>query len=186
MQTTNNEFTINLNGPRKQVEVGKSKTTQPIQNTEAIEAKNKLKSIYGVCIKLLKTISTKLMNNEIDYFTEYDNYTALIEPLSELGIINNEIPVDEDEFYNNPPSCFIDLVIIVISIIRMIPLYKEITVEDITLQDDKSKNIAGKLFTLYLSFENLNFDKHSMSVFIPTQKEFSSLLCIDNVPILSK
>lgn len=185
MQTVNNEFTINLNGPRKQVEVGKSKTTQPIQNTEAIEAKNKLKNIYGVCIKLLKTISTKLMDNEIDYFTEYDNYTELIAPLSELGIINNEIPVGEDTFYDNPPSCFVDLVIIVLYIIKFLPVNKEMTLDDVTM-DNEDKTVAGHLLTIYLSFESMNFDKHAVSVFIPTQEGLSTLLCIDNIPVLGQ
>ena len=185
MQSSKNEFTINLNGPRKQVEVGKSKSTQSSSNTESIEAKNKLKSIYSACIKLLKTISTKLMNDELDYFTEYDNYTELIKPLSELGIINNEIPVRDDVFYENSPSCFVDLATIVLYIIKFLPVNKEMTLDDVTM-DNENKTVAGHLLTIYLSFESMNFDKHAVSVFIPTQQGLSTLLCIDNIPVLGQ
>ena len=182
METT---FNIDLNKSRMQSEFGK---TNPNSDSykDSIEAKDKLKKINGACKTVLKTIATRLLNNDFDYFTEYDNYVEIIKPLDDLGIINKEIPVSEDIFYKNPPSCFIDLAIIVMCIMDFLPLKNTITKENITLDDNKDKAIAGKLFTVYLSFEQLNFDKHSVSVFIPTQNSFASLLCIDNVPILSR
>lgn len=122
-----------------------------------------------------------------DFFSDFNNYISIAKKLNELKMLSKEVPMDEDGFNENPPDCWMKIIITIFVALYSFPDNSGIYCDVITSADVESnaqRKPIGTYFSTILRLEAYDWNEHKVDVYIPNKDGERMLFLVDDEPAL--
>lgn len=177
-KTEGNKTIIKLKVPHDKIDYAGQ-----IVNSEIESIKNTIKS----ALKILTIAGLADDNTSEDFFSSFENYRLITEKLESLKILSKNIPMDKESFNNNPPDCWMKIIISIFISLYSFPDNGNVYCDSLTMSEvknDSERKVVGNYFTTILRLESYDWNEHKVDLFIPNEIGSRIIFIIDEEPVL--
>ena len=153
------------------------------------EKQTELERIRSDSLSALKIITmSSISGDEISdaFFSDYSNFSTIVERLKYIHIADDTLSVSEDDFLKNPFDCWMKVVLILFVSLYSFADHNGIECDVITStaqnaqEDMKPFSGVGNYFSMVLRLELLDWSYHKVDLFVPSEKGGRMIFIIDN------
>ena len=188
LEQTPQKTTLLLKVPSRSNEMEPSSISDVTQKqvTENSVSENCREKLFSA-LKII-TIATFVDDDDSDdFFSDFNNYISIAKKLNELKMLSKEVPMDEDGFNENPPDCWMKIIITIFVALYSFPDNSRIYCDVITSADVESnaqRKPIGTYFSTILRLEAYDWNEHKVDVYIPNKNGERMLFLVDDEPAL--
>lgn len=154
-----------------------------ISNSEIENAKNKILS----ALKIITIAGLADDETSEDFFSSFDNYRIITTKLKSLKILSENIPMEEESFFKNPPDCWMKVIIAIFVSLYSFPDNNKVYCDSLTMSESKNnseRKVVGTYLTTMLRLEAYDWNEHKVDLFIPNEIGDRVIFIIDEEPAL--
>ena len=156
------------------------------QVTENSVSKNLRETLFST-LKIIVIATFADDDTSDDFFSDFGNYMSIAKRLKEMNLLSDDVSMDENVFNNNPPDCWMKILITIFVSLYSFPDNSGIYCDIITsadVENNSQRTPIGTYFSTILRLEAYDWNEHKVDVYIPNKNGERMLFLIDDEPVL--
>ena len=156
---------------------------------EPSDAEKKVNELLTTLLSALKIIVTATFDDSVseEFFSSFHDYFAIYDKLNKSGILSSDITADEGKFQENPPNCWMKILVAIFSALYAFEELGGVHCDVLTsgpVESNALTTTVGILFSISLTLELYDWKEHKVELYIPSDEKDRTLFMVDNEPML--